>query len=79
MKENLIPERFMKTLRSKVCKRLTSISKKVYTDKLDDIIDKYRRRIKMNLVDIKPSRHINSSKGINDKDPKFKVGDIVRI
>ena len=77
--EPVIAERFMKTLRSKIYKHLTSISKKVYTDKLDDIVDKYCRRIKMNLVDIKPSRHINSSKGINDKDPKFKVGDIVRI
>ena len=74
--EPVIAERFMKTLRSKIYKHLTSISKKVYTDKLDDIVDKYCRRIKMNLVDIKPSRHINSSKGINDKDPKFKVGDI---
>ena len=64
--ESVIAERFMGTLRNKIYKHLTSISKKVYIDKLDDIVDKFRRRIKMNLVDIKPSTHINSSKGISD-------------
>ena len=29
--------------------------------------------------DVKSNSYINSSKEINDKDPKFKVGDIVRI
>ena len=33
----------------------------------------------MNPVDVKSSTYIDSSKEINDKDPKFKVGDIVRI
>ena len=33
----------------------------------------------MKPVDIKPSTYINSGKEINDKGPKFKVGDIIRI
>ena len=52
-------------------------------DKLDDIVDKYdntyQSTIKMKAVDLKPSTYIDFSKKINDKDPKLKVGDIVRI
>ena len=62
---------------------MTSISKNVYTDKLDDIVNKYNNTnhttIKMKPVDVKSNTYINSSKEINDKDPKFKIGDIVRI
>ena len=62
---------------------MTSISKNAYIDKLGDIVNKYNNtyhsRIKMKPVDVKSSTYIDSSKEINDKDPKFKVGDIVRI
>ena len=62
---------------------MTSISGNVYIEKLDDIVDKYNntyhRTIKMKPVDVKSSTHIDSSNEINDKDPKFKIGDIVRI
>ena len=62
---------------------MTSISKNVYIDKLDDIVNKYNNTyhstIKMKPVDIKPSTYIHSSKEINDKDPKLKISDIVRI
>ena len=62
---------------------MTSISKSVYIDKLDDIFNKYdntyHRTIKMEPVDLKSNTYINSSKEINDKDPKFKIGDTVRI
>ena len=33
----------------------------------------------MKLVEVKPNTYISSSKEINEKDPKFKIGDIVRI
>ena len=33
----------------------------------------------MKPLDIKPSTYIDSSKEINYQDPKFKIGDIVRI
>ena len=62
---------------------MTSISKNVYIDKLDDTFNKYNnsfhRTIKIKPVDIKSSTYINSSKEIIDKDHKFKVGDHVRI
>ena len=50
---------------------------------LDDIVNKYNNTyhstIKIKPVDVKSCTFINSSKEINDKDPKFKIGDIVRI
>ena len=62
---------------------MTSISKYVYIDKLDDIVNKYNntchRKIRMKPVDVKPRTYIDSNKEINDKGPKFKIGDIVRI
>ena len=62
---------------------MTAISKIVYIDKLDDIVNKYNNTyhstIKMKPVDVKSNTYINSSKEINDEDPKFKIGDIVRI
>ena len=55
----------------------------MYIDKLNDTVNKcnntYHKTIKMKPVDVKSSTYINSSKEINDKDPKFKIGDIVRI
>ena len=62
---------------------MTSISKNAYIDKLDDRVNKYNETyhhtIKMKPVDVKPSTYIDSSKEINYQDPKFKIGDIVRI
>ena len=62
---------------------MTSISKNVYIDKLDDIGNEhnntYHRTFKMKPIDVKDNRYINIGKEVNDKDPKFKVGDHVRI
>ena len=62
---------------------MTSISKNVYIDKLDDIVDEYNNTyhntIKMKPIDVKDNAYINTSKKINNKDPKFKVGDRVGI
>ena len=81
--KSVIAERFIRTLKNKIYKYMTSISKNVYIDKLDDIVNKYNNTyhstIKMKPVDVKSNTYINSSKEINDKDPKFKIGDIVRI
>ena len=55
----------------------------MYIGKLDDIVNNYNnayhRTIKMKPVDVKSSTFIDSSKEINNKDPKFKIGDIFRI
>ena len=62
---------------------MASISKNVYNDKLDDIVNKYyntyHSTIKMKPVDVKSNIYIDSSKEINDKNPKLKIGDNVRI
>ena len=62
---------------------MTAISGDAYIDKLDDIVNKYNntyhRTIKMKSVDVKNNAYIDSSKKVNDKDPKFEVGDHVRI
>ena len=62
---------------------MTSISKSVYIDILDDILNKcnntYHRAIKIKSTDVKSSSYTDSSKDIIDQDPKFKIGDIVTI
>ena len=86
--KSLVAERFIRTLKTKIYKYMTSISKNVYIDKLDDIVNEYNntyhRTIKMKPADVKDNTYIGSielrsSKEVNDKDPKFKVGDYVRI
>ena len=62
---------------------MTSISKYLYIDKLDDIVHKYNnknhRTIKIKSFDVKDNTYIDFDKEVNDNDPKFKVGDHVRI
>ena len=81
--KSVVAERFIRTLKSKIYKHMTSISKNVYIDKLNDIVDKYNNTyhntIKMKPIDVKDNTYINTGKEINNKDPKFKVGDHVRI
>ena len=76
-------ETFIRTSQNKIYKYVTSISKDGYIDKLDDIANKYDNKyhstIKMKTLDVKSNKYISSSEGINDKDPKLKNGDLVRI
>ena len=81
--KSVVAERFIGTLKNKTYKYMTSISKNVYIDKLDDIVDEYNNTyhtsIKMKPIDVKDNTYTNADKEINKKDPKFKVGDRVRI
>ena len=81
--KSVVAERFIRTLKNKIYKYMTSISKNVYIDKLDDIVDEYNNTyhttIKMKPADVKDNTYINADKEINNKDPKFKVGHHVRI
>ena len=81
--KSVVAERFIMTLKNKFYKYMTSISKNVYIDKLDDIVNEYNnayhRTIKMKPIDVKDNTYINIGKEVNDKDPKFKVDDHVRI
>ena len=62
---------------------MTAISKNVYFDALDDIVNKYNntvhRTIKMKPIDVTSVSYAEYNEDFNKKDPKFKVGDHVRI
>ena len=81
--KSVVAERFIRTLKTKIYKYMTSISKNVYIDKLDDIVNEYNNRYhrtsKMKLVDVKENTYIDSTELHSNKDPKFKVGGLVRI
>ena len=55
----------------------------MYIDKLDDIVNEYNntyhRTIKMKPVDVKDNTYIDFEREVNYKEPKFKIGDHVRI
>ena len=64
---------------------MASVSKNVYINKLDDIVNEYNntyhRTIKMRPVDVKDNTYIDPMELLrsNDKNPEFKVGGHVRI
>ena len=79
--KSIVTERFIRTLKTKIYKYMASIPKKVYIDKLDDIVNEYNntnyRTIKMKPVDVKDNIYLDFKKGVNDKDPKFRVGELL--
>ena len=38
----VVAERFIRTLKNKICKHMKPVSKTVYFDKLDDMINQYK-------------------------------------
>ena len=72
----------MRTLKNEIYKYMNSISKNVYIDQLDDTVNKYNNTyhstVKMKPIDVKSNTYIESSKEINEKDPKLKIGNTVR-
>ena len=81
--KSVAAERFIRTLKNKIYKYMTAISKNVYSNELDDIVNEYNntyhRTIKMRPVDVKDNTYIHFEKEVDDKGSKFKVGDFVRI
>ena len=79
----VIIERFIRTSKNKIYKNVIAVPKNIYIDKLDDTVNKYNNTyhstIKMKPVNVKSNTYIESCKEINDKNPKFKIGDTVRI
>ena len=61
----------------------TAVAKNVYFDVLADIVDKSNNtvytNIKMRPIDVTPDSYAEYNEDSNEKDPKFKVGDHVRI
>ena len=81
--KSVVAERFIRTIKNKIYKHVISISKNVYINKLDDIVNEYNNTknttTKMKPIDVKVNTYIDFGKEVNDNDPKFKVGDHVRI
>ena len=81
--KSVVAERFIKTLKNKILKHMTAISKHVYVDVLDDIVNKYNntihRTIKMQPIEVKDDSFAEYNEESNKRNPKFKVGDHVRI
>ena len=81
--KSVVAERFFRTLKNNIFKLMTAISKNVYFDVLDDIVNKYNntvhRTTKMKPIDVTNDSYAEYNEDSNKKDHKFKVGDHVRI
>ena len=81
--KSVVAERFIRTLKNKIYKHTTAMSKNVYFDVLDNIVDKYNntyyRTIKMKPIDVRSNFYAEYNVESYENDPKFKVGDHVRI
>ena len=80
--KSVVAERFIRTLKKKLYKRMTANGKNVYYDVLDDVVNKYNNTkhstIKMKPIDVKNNKRVYIDEH-NEKDGKFKVGDRIRI
>ena len=76
--KSVVAERLIRTLKNKIFKYFTSITKNVHVDKLDDILNEYNNTyqngIKMKSADVKSRTYIDFDRENKDKDPKFEVG-----
>ena len=79
----VVAERFIRTLKNKLYKHMAAVSKNVCYDVLDDFVKKYKNTwhstIKMKPKDVGDNNLTEYVEESNKKDPKFKVGDRVRI
>ena len=78
-----VAARFIRTLKNKIFKHMTSVSTNFYFDLLDNIVNKYKntvhKKLKMGPIDLTSDFYAEYNEDSNEKDPKFKVGDRVRI
>ena len=81
--KSVVAERFTRTLKNKIFKHTTVLQQNIYFDVLDDIIDKYNntvhKTIKAKPTEVTNDYYAEYDEIANKKDPKFKVGDNVRI
>ena len=80
--KSVVAKRLIKTLENKIFKHMTAISKNVYFDVLDDIVNKcnsiVHRTIKMKPIDVKDDSYAEYNEDSNNKNLKFKVSGHVR-
>ena len=71
----VVAERFIRTLKNKIYKRITAVSKIFYFDVIDDIVQNYNntfhRTIRMKPIDVKSDSYAEFNVDCNEKNPKF--------
>ena len=81
--KSVIAVRFTRTLKSQIYKHMTAVSKSLYFDVLNDIVDKYNNTfqitIKIKPIDVQSDAYLQYNKDSNEKDSKVKIGDHVSI
>ena len=77
----VVAERFIRTLKNKILKQMTAVSKNVYFNVFDDIVNEYNNTVHrtVKLIDVTSDCYAEYDEDSNEKDHKFKVGDHVRI
>ena len=75
--KSVVAERFIRTLKTRIYKYMTSLSTNVYIVKLDDMVNEYNntyhRIIKMKPVDVKDNTYVDFKKEVNDKNTNLKL------
>ena len=81
--KSVVGERSNRTLKNKIFKHVTAIQQNTYFDVLDDTVDKYNntvhRTIKIKPTEVTGDYYVEYNEIAHKKNPKFKVGDNVRI
>ena len=81
--KSVVTERCIRTLKNKIFKYITTISKNVYIDVLNDIVNKYNNTvhgtIKIKSINVTNDSYVKYNEESNKKGPKFKVNGHVRI
>ena len=81
--KSVVAEKFIRTLKNKIFKHMTAVSKNVYFHVLDDIVNKYNKRvyrtIKMKPLDVTSDSYAEYNEDSNETKSKFRAGDHARI
>ena len=80
--KSVVAKRFIKTLKYKIHKYKTAISKSLHINNLNNLVNKYNstylRTMKIRLIDVETTTDFEFGVGNNVKDPKFQFGDHLR-
>ena len=81
--KSVVAERFIRTLKNNIFKHVTAISKNVYFDVLDDIVNKYNytvhKTIEMKPIDVKDDSYAEYSEDLNKKILSLKLVTILEF
>ena len=79
--KSVVVERFIRTMKNKIFKHMTAVSKNVFFDLLDDIVNKYNhtvhKTIKMKPIEVTSNSYAENNEDSNESESK--LGDRVRI